>query len=96
MNAIINSAIEKKLLLSFTYEGLFRIVEPHCYGISTKGSHCLRAFQVDGESSSGNLGWKLYDISKASNILLLEHAFPSIRDGYKKGDKQMTTIIIEL
>ncbi|MBO9683667.1 MAG: hypothetical protein J7502_13525 [Flavisolibacter sp.] len=96
MNDIITNAIQNRQLLSFTYESLFRIVEPHCYGKTYKGNYCLRAHQVDGESSTGYMGWKLFDLSKASNVQLLDTAFQSIREGYKKGDRQMTEIFIEL
>lgn len=96
MNATISDAIQNRKLLSFTYESLFRIVEPHCYGKSPKGNYCLRAYQVDGESSTGYMGWKLFDLSKASNIQLLDSAFETIREGYKKGDRQMIEIFIEL
>jgi hypothetical protein len=96
MNTLVHEAILNRQLLSFTYDGFFRVVEAHCYGESTKGNEVFRAYQVDGESSTGKMGWKLYDLSKVRNLLLLEQAFPNVREGYKKGDKGMSNIIIEL
>jgi hypothetical protein len=96
MDDIIIYAIQNRKLLSFTYDSLFRVVEPHCYGKSSKGNYCMRAYQVDGESSTGFMGWKLFDLSKTKNVELLETAFQSIREGYAKGDRQMIEIIVEL
>lgn len=96
MNEIIITAIENKNLLSFNYDGEERIVEPHCYGETTAGNEGLRAYQVDGFSSSGKMGWKMYDMSKADNITVLSETFDSPRAGYKKGDKGMDDIYAEL
>ncbi len=96
MNEDIIAAIETKSLLEFTYDGESRIVEPHCYGLTTKGNEAIRAFQVDGYSSSGKMGWKMYDLSKAEDINVLEDKFSSSRPGYRKRDKGMDEIFIEL
>ncbi len=50
---------------------------------------------MDGYSSSGKMGWKMYDLAKAENITLLNKSF-DIRDDYKKGDKGMSEIFSEL
>ena len=96
MIAIITDAIEQKLLLEFQYDGGIRIVEPYCHGLSSKGNHVLRAFQVDGYSSSGQMGWKLYDMSKSSGLLVSGEAFSVIRPGYSRGDKGIITIYHEI
>ncbi|WP_309609667.1 hypothetical protein [Flavobacterium sp.] len=96
MNQEIIEAIENKNLIEFNYDGESRTVEPHCYGVSTKGNEVLRAYQVDGYSSSGNMGWKMYDLGKADNINVLEDTFDKSRSDYKKGDKTMEEIYSEL
>jgi hypothetical protein len=96
MNQEIIDAIENKNLIEFNYDGESRIVEPHCYGISTKGNEVLRAYQVDGYSSSGKMGWKMYDLGKADNINALDDTFDISRSGYQKGDKGMDEIYAEL
>lgn len=95
MNTSIVNAIKSCKVIQFSYEGELRIVEPHCYGITTKGNEAIRAYQIDGYSSSGTLGWKMYDLSKAEDIQVLDQAF-GVRDGYKKGDKGMGQIYCEL
>lgn len=83
-------------MIKFNYDGGTRVVEPHCYGISTAGNEVLRGYQISGYSSSGKMGWKLFDLSKASSINVLNDSFSGPRPGYKTGDKNMQKIIIEL
>jgi len=96
MNNQIIEAIENRNVIQFYYENELRVVEPHCYGVTTAGNEGLRAFQIDGYSSSGKMGWKMYDLGKAENIEILEDTFISPRQGYKKGDKGMDEIFLEL
>jgi len=96
MNTIIVKAITEKKLLSFYYNGGQRIIKPHCYGITTAGNEGLRGFQVSGYSSSGKMGWKMFDLSKASNIEVLNDQFLNPEPGYKRGDKGMSSIYCEL
>lgn len=88
-------AIENMNVIEFSYDGENRVVEPHCFGVTTKGNDAIRAFQVDGYSSSGKLGWKLYDLSKIYDLSVLEEMF-EVRDDYKPGDKGMVDIYIEI
>lgn len=96
MNSIIIAAIKGKLLLRFYYDGGYRTVEPHCYALTTKSNEGLRAYQVSGHSSSGNLGWKMFDLSKAINLESLDEKFTSHRPGYNRNDKGMSVIYCEL
>lgn len=95
MKKEIVNAIANQNLLEFEYEGYSRVVEPHCYGLTTKGNEAIRAYQVDGYSSSGRMGWKLYDLSKADNFEILDDVFET-RDDYKQGDKGMSEIFVEI
>ena len=95
MNTEIIKAIKNKSLVEFDYEGESRTVEPHCYGLTTAGNEAIRAYQVDGYSSSGKMGWKLYDLSKAEDIKVLDEIF-EVRYDYKKGDKGMSRIYHEI
>lgn len=96
MREKIKEAIKNMQLIEFNYDGGKRTVEPHCYGQSTKGNDVIRAFQVGGYSSSGKMSWKLYDLSKASSLTLLEEKFDSPRTGYKRGDSAMDIIYAQL
>src|SRR5215472_1111295 len=63
------SAIKNKNILRFNYNGKERIVEPQTYGISIAGREVLRARQVGGSSTSGQVPIaKLFDLQKISNL----------------------------
>ena len=95
MDSKIINAIKSQNVITFDYEEQPRTVEPHCYGITTKGNEVIRAYQIDGYSSSGRMGWKLYDISKIEDLSVLDETF-EIEEGYKRGDKGMSEIFYEL
>lgn len=97
MNQTIVSAIQEKKCLSFMYNGHHRVVEPHCYGITTSGDEVLRCYQIRGGSSSGIVpDWKMMTIDKISVLTLTQDEFLGPRNEYKKGDKYMTRIFCEL
>lgn len=92
----IREAIENRRLLEFRYDGGVRVVEPHCYGITSAGNEGLRAYQVSGHSTSGKMGWKMFDLANASAITILDQNFDGPRPGYKRNDRQMKRIICQL
>jgi predicted DNA-binding transcriptional regulator YafY len=93
----IASAIRNRKLLSFSYEGFAREVEPHCLGIDKKGHPALRAFQVAGGSESGEyVGWKMFHVNEIKNLRVLERTFLQPRQGYKRGDTGMKQIQAEI
>jgi hypothetical protein len=94
-HAIIN-AIQNKERLSFCYSNIDRVVEPHAFGVSSKGNPVLRCFQVSGGHIHPGHEWELCDVSKISNLAPTGDHFENPRPGYKRGDKGMTTIYAEL
>ena|SRR3972149_12154159 len=96
MNSQICHAIRNMNLVEFYYNGGTRTVEPHCHGVTTAGNEGLRAYQVDGHSESGKMGWKMFDLGNASDIQVLEETFDGPRSGFKKVDKGMSQIYCEL
>lgn len=96
MDSVIVNAIRNNNLVEFYYDGGSRIVEPHSYGMTTKGNEGLKTFQVSSYSSSGEIGWKLFDMGKARSIKVLDESFNKPRAGYKRGDRGMSQIYCEL
>lgn len=93
----IATAIQRRSLLSFTYDGFRRTVEPHTYGMDTKGHMALRAYQVDGGSESGTyVGWKLFHVHEMLNVSIQVQTFTGPRPGYKRGDKAFASITAQL
>ncbi len=52
MKTIITKAIKNRNILEFNYQGLYRVVEPHTFGVYRNGNELLVAYQIDGESKS--------------------------------------------
>lgn len=93
----IATAIQRRSLLSFTYDGFRRTVEPHTYGMDTKGHMALRAYQVGGGSESGaHVGWKLFHVQEMFNVSIQVQTFAGPRPGYKRGDKAFASITAQL
>ncbi|SEP07686.1 hypothetical protein [Aquisalimonas asiatica] len=91
------NAIQNMTKLSFVYHGYPRVVEPHTYGIDTKGHEALRAYQVAGGSESGEYaGWKLFHAQEMRGLQVLEEGFAGPRQGYKRGDKAFSHIRCQL
>lgn len=94
---MIPTAIHNKQLLSFTYDGYSRTVEPHTYGVDTKGHRALRAYQVGGGSDSGEFtGWKIFHVNEMRGLSTLPAQFAGPRHGYKRGDKAFSAIHAQL
>jgi len=90
------SAVQNKELISFGYEGYTRVVEPHAVGVSTAGHKVLRCFQVEGRHEEQNHNWDLVLLSKIVDLSTTGQRFSSERQGYRRGDKGMTTIYAQL
>ncbi|MBD1429436.1 WYL domain-containing protein [Sphingobacterium litopenaei] len=95
MRTEIINAIKNQQIIKLYYEGELRIVEPHCYGITTAGNEGLRAYQIGGYSSYESIGWKMFYLGRADDVVITEHNF-IIRTGYKKGEKGMSVIFAEI
>jgi hypothetical protein len=78
-DALIRRAIAEKRLIRFVLSGGVRVAEPHDYGIRN-GSVQLLAFQTGGASRSGGLpDWRWVDVSRASEVEVLDQTFPGRR-----------------
>ncbi len=97
MNDVIIEAIENRKLLEFNHMGHHRIVEPHTFGISSKGNDNLSAFQIDGTSERNNVpDWGLFTIDKIVDLKILNKKFEGTRPKYTRGDSRMVEIYLEL
>jgi hypothetical protein len=76
----IRFAIANRHLLKFMLYGLWRIAEPHDYGIRN-GAPQLLVYQVRGESQSGKLpAWRWVVLGHASSFEVLDETFPGSRN----------------
>ena len=97
MNNIIITAIKQKNVLSLTYEGIPREVEPHAYGVSKSGNELLRCYQVSGRHNSERAhDWELLSVAQIAGLVNTGAIFAGPRPDYKRGDKAMALIYQEL
>jgi hypothetical protein len=96
MNATIADAIRTKKVLSLTYDGMARVVEPHAYGVSSTGSELLRCYQVGGDHRENGHNWDMLTVSKIVGLVATGATFYSAREGYWHGDKKMARVYVEL
>ena len=92
MNELICKAIRETSLLSFTYKGALRWVEPHAYGLQANGSGGLCAWQLGGGSGEG---FRFYLISEMQ-ALTAGGPFKGPRPDYRRADKRFVQIYAEL
>ena len=89
MDQRICMAVDSRRILTFYYDGLPRVIEPHAHGTSSKGNEVVRGFQTHGESSKGTLGWKLFTVAKMESLQTSESSFDAPRPDDVKGDRNM-------
>ncbi|HXH17767.1 MAG TPA: WYL domain-containing protein [Chitinophagales bacterium] len=90
------NAIHNKKLLQFSYEGSVREVEPHSYGITSRGRECVNAFQVSENGSHRKFGWRMFDLRKMDSLTVLEKTFSKPRADYVHGGSGMKKVFCEL
>ena len=93
----ITDAIQNRNLMSFIYDGFSRTLEPHTYGIDSRGHMAMRAYQVSGGSKSGEYaGWKIFHICEISNVRIQSETYAGPRRDYKRDDKTFLSIKAQL
>lgn len=96
MLSSIIAAIQNRQVLSLTYDGIDRIVEPHTVGVSKTGNDVLRCYQTAGGHITPGHEWDLLLLNKIRYLTATGMTFSTPRPGYKKGDRGMTKIYAEL
>ena len=96
MENIIIGAIKEKKVISFTYSGRQRIVEPHIYGIND-GVAQLLGYQIRGGSSKGVIpDWRRFKLSTIQNLQILNESFLGrssfLSDEHSHWDKQILVV----
>ena len=86
-DARILAAIDARKLVALVYDNRPRVVELHDYGIR-QGIETLLAYQVRGLSRSGRVpGWRDLELSKTSQLVVLDETFPGSRGGQHRAHK---------
>jgi len=90
-------AVHNRQLVSFTYDGLPRVVQPATYGVTTTGKLSLRGCLVDGKSNRNTIPcWELYTEAKMSALTISDSTFENFAcEGYTRDDSAFVTITAE-
>ncbi|MFP4687522.1 MAG: WYL domain-containing protein [bacterium] len=98
VNEILHEAIDKRLVVKFSYKWRSRVVEPYLIGIHEEEDEAmLRGFQIEGESESGGIpDWRLFRLTNISSLKITDREFEPRRDVYEPGDPDMKEIIHRL
>jgi len=97
MNQTIIDAIENRRILTITYKGIAREVEPHAYGRGTSGNDLLHCYQIaGGHSSKEEHDWDWLIVRKISAMSDSGRTFSGARPPYRCNDKAMSTIYAQL
>ena|ERR1700722_13314575 len=93
MYLLIFEAIEHRNLLQFTYEGFFRIIEPHMYGSNAASVDLLCGFQIAGTDELGkHNGWHKFEMSKINDLSCLPTKYRGPRHPYRLHSKTFKRI----
>jgi predicted DNA-binding transcriptional regulator YafY len=86
----LKDAIHNKEIISFTYLGVDRVVEPYLLGLNADGQITLCAWQMSDEGGSG---WKDYLIDKIRNAAPTDLYFRKTRTDCRPKDFSMKHIL---
>lgn len=91
------SAIHNRQLISFTYDGLPRVVQPATFGHTNTGKLSLRACQIGGNSRRNSLPcWGMYTVAKIMAPVNHGTIFSNFaQPGYTRLDSAFAAIIAE-
>jgi hypothetical protein len=94
---VIISAIHRRSVLRFTYNGRVRTVEPQTYGLSTTGREVLRAYERSGAKAAKPSGMaKLFDLEKISDLQETGQDFREALPAHNPDDSAMVEIFATL
>ena len=73
----LTAAIEQRKIVTFTYQGFQRRVQPAAYGVGNrKGKDTLHAYQVGGESKRGGIPhWRNFHVESIQSLTVLDEVF---------------------
>jgi predicted DNA-binding transcriptional regulator YafY len=94
---LIISAIRRKSVLKFSYNGKLRTVEPQTYGLSTTGREVLRAYERPATNGARRSGMaKLFALKKISGLRESGQTFQEALPAHNPDDSAMVEIFATL
>lgn len=85
--------IQSKSVISFSYKGSTRVVEPHLLGYDKDNDLTLSAWQLSGGTGKG---FRDFHVSNIYGAATTGKNFESARPGYNRNDSTMTRVVCRL
>lgn len=97
MQSLVRKAIEKKKVISFEYEGVLVIGEPHAIGYCSGDKALQMLLRHTGGPSDKPLGvWKMFEVKKMSKFIKRnESFFPALKGNNKMNFNVFSEILEE-
>ncbi|HXQ47046.1 MAG TPA: hypothetical protein VN806_10555 [Caulobacteraceae bacterium] len=89
-------ALRQGKVLELRYERFSRFVEVHAVGYSREGHPIMRCWQVGGSTKRERGGWRLIRLDEGAVALVSPDTSAAPRPRYKRGDRDIDRIIVEL
>lgn len=85
MREQLTAAIEQRRIVTFTYQGFPRRVQPAAYGIGNrKGKETLHAYQIGGASQRGDIPhWRNFHVEQIESLAVLDEVFGPNPPGFQ-------------
>src|SRR5262245_45668853 len=74
----IRTAIAGRRVVTFTYHGRPRMLEPHDYGVQKENTR-LFGYQIGGASSTRLPAWRLFNIDEIDDLVVSTDTFAGTR-----------------
>lgn len=96
MREELTNAIQQRRIVTFTYEGHPRRVQPAAYGVGNrKGKETLHAYQVDGGSRRGGIPhWRNFHVERIESLTVLDEVFGPNPPGYSPNPFPQTQVAL--
>ena len=81
----LTTAIQQRRLVTFTYQGHVRRVQPAAYGVGNrKGKDTLHGYQVGGDSQRGGIPhWRNFHVEAIESLQVLDEVFGPNPPGFQ-------------
>lgn len=80
----LTTAIQQRRIVTFTYQGFARRVQPAAFGVDAGGKDTLHAYQVDGQSKRGGIPhWRNFHTDEITGLAVLDEVFGPNPPGFR-------------
>lgn len=92
----LTTAIQQRKIVTFTYQGRERRVQPAAYGIGNrKGKDTLHAYQIGGDSSRGGIPhWRNFHVEQIESLTVLDEVFGPNPPGFHERPFPQTLVAL--